>query len=240
MGNCDDTTPILQMRKLRPKGVKYPRCMSNFLLRWLVGACPHLWGWGSLPFQPPRSLSAPVQVEKFSLISGVGTLSLYFSSAQLLPLALSLECLGENEAWLLLHLTNTGCLAQEPICLLPQSHRLDSICLPLTGLAPSALHCQYLQERIHDQTDSTVKSLLKNSQFLILNPPMQGVQVQSLVGELRPHMPWGPKPKNVKQKQYCDKFNEDFKNGPHKKIFKNPQNYRVSVEQTTHRSLTEV
>ena len=54
--------------------------------------------WGSLPFQPPRSLSAHVQVGKFSLISGVGTFSLYFSSAQLLPLALSLECLRENEA----------------------------------------------------------------------------------------------------------------------------------------------
>ena len=33
--------------------------------------------------------------------------------------------------------------------------------------------------------------------------------------------------KNVKQKQYCNKFNKDFKNGPHqkekifKKIFKN-------------------
>ena len=46
---------------------------------------------------------------------------------------------------------------------------------------------------------------------------MQGAQVQSLFGELRPHMPWGPKPKNVKQRQYCDKFNKDFKNGPHKK-----------------------
>ena len=26
-----------------------------------------------------------------------------------------------------------------------------------------------------------------------------------------------PKNKNIKQKQYCNKFNEDFKNGPHPK-----------------------
>ena len=32
-----------------------------------------------------------------------------------------------------------------------------------------------------------------------------------------------PKNQNIKQKQYCNKFNKDFKNGPHpkkKKIFK--------------------
>ena len=29
-----------------------------------------------------------------------------------------------------------------------------------------------------------------------------------------PHASW---PKNIKQKQYCNKFNKDFKNGPHKK-----------------------
>ena len=36
----------------------------------------------------------------------------HFSRAQLLSLALSLECLGENKAWILLHLTNTSCPAQ--------------------------------------------------------------------------------------------------------------------------------
>ena len=29
-----------------------------------------------------------------------------------------------------------------------------------------------------------------------------------------------PKNQNIKQKQYCNKFNKDFKNGPHQKIFK--------------------
>ena len=28
-----------------------------------------------------------------------------------------------------------------------------------------------------------------------------------------------PKNQNIKQKQYCNKFNSDLKNGPHKKIF---------------------
>ena len=31
-----------------------------------------------------------------------------------------------------------------------------------------------------------------------------------------PHASW-PKNQNIKQKQYCDKFNKDFKNGPHQK-----------------------
>ena len=30
----------------------------------------------------------------------------------------------------------------------------------------------------------------------------------------------GAKNQNIKQKQYCNKFNKDFKNGPHQKIFK--------------------
>ena len=31
-----------------------------------------------------------------------------------------------------------------------------------------------------------------------------------------PHASW-PKHQNIKQKQYCNKFNKDFKNGPHSK-----------------------
>ena len=45
-----------------------------------------------------------------------------------------------------------------------------------------------------------------------------GVQVQSLVMELRSHMPQGQKTKqNKKQKQHCNKFNKYFLNGPHQK-----------------------
>ena len=36
---------------------------------------------------------------------------------------------------------------------------------------------------------------------------MQEVRVQSLVRELRPHM---PPDQNIKEKQYCNKFNKDF------------------------------
>ena len=32
-----------------------------------------------------------------------------------------------------------------------------------------------------------------------------------------PHASGPKKPKNIKQKQYCNKFNKDFKNGPHQK-----------------------
>ena len=34
-----------------------------------------------------------------------------------------------------------------------------------------------------------------------------------------PHASW-PKNQNIKQKQYCNEFNKDFKNGPYKKILK--------------------
>ena len=47
---------------------------------------------------------------------------------------------------------------------------------------------------------------------------MQGVQVQSLIGSLRFHMPLAKKPKHKKpHKQYCNIFNKDFTNGSHKK-----------------------
>ena len=46
---------------------------------------------------------------------------------------------------------------------------------------------------------------------------MPEVQVQSLVGELKSHMPGSQKHQHMKQKQYCNKFNKDFKTGPHLK-----------------------
>jgi len=51
-------------------------------------------------------------------------------------------------------------------------------------------------------------------QWLRLHLAMQGVWVRPLVSKLRPHIPCGQK---RKQKQYCNKFSKDFKNGPHKK-----------------------
>ena len=48
---------------------------------------------------------------------------------------------------------------------------------------------------------------------------MQEIQVQSLVEELRSHVPPDQKNQNIKQKQYCIKFNKDFKKMVH--ILKN-------------------
>ena len=48
-------------------------------------------------------------------------------------------------------------------------------------------------------------------QWLRLHLPMQEVWVQSPVRELRSHMPHGQKLQNIKQKQYCNKFNKDIK-----------------------------
>ena len=47
-----------------------------------------------------------------------------------------------------------------------------------------------------------------------------GVDLTPGQGAKIPHARW-PKNQNIKQKQYCNKCNKDFKNGPHKKkIFK--------------------
>ena len=81
--------------------------------------CRSLWGYvqtfyGVVPFLfwPPRSLHKHVLTWKFSLTSGVAILYLYVSRTQLLPLALSLECLGETKASILFHLTYTSCPVQ--------------------------------------------------------------------------------------------------------------------------------
>ena len=58
---------------------------------------------------------------------------------------------------------------------------------------------------------------------------MQGMWVQLLVGtELISHMSCSLKKKGHKQqKQYCNKFNKDFKNGPYKKNLLKNRNHRV-------------
>ena len=48
----------------------------------------------------------------------------------------------------------------------------------------------------------------------------RSVSLISGQGTKIPHASW-PKNQNIKQKQYCNKFNEDFKNGPRQKK-KNP------------------
>ena len=45
-------------------------------------------------------------------------------------------------------------------------------------------------------------------QWLGLCLPMQKMWVQSLVGKLKSHIPQGLKNQNMKQKQYCNKFNK--------------------------------
>ena len=38
-----------------------------------------------------------------------------------------------------------------------------------------------------------------------------------------------PRNQNIKQKQYCNKFNKDFKNGPHQKNLKKNQNLKEKI-----------
>ena len=42
----------------------------------------------------------------------------------------------------------------------------------------------------------------------------------------------GPKNQNIKEKQYCNKFNTDFKNGPNQKKKKSTRSIFCSVEVT--------
>lgn len=45
---------------------------------------------------------------------------------------------------------------------------------------------------------------------VMMSPSKAGVQVRSLVRELRSYMPHGQKNKTLKQKQCSNKFNKDF------------------------------
>ena len=80
-------------------------------------------------------------------------------------------------------------------------------------------------------------------QRLRLRLPIQGMQVQSLVWELKSHMPRGQKNQNIKQKQYCNKFNKHFKKwSTSKKILKKKKKAMfwskvLSSETTTSKAL---
>ena len=41
----------------------------------------------------------------------------------------------------------------------------------------------------------------------------------------------GPKKQNIKQKQYCNKFHKDLKNGPHQKIYIKKKERKISKYQ---------
>ena len=124
--------------------------MSNFSLRWTplqrpVGSCPHLlWGGAPSVFDPPEGFLRMCRQGSLPWPLRVDILSLYLNWAQLLHL--SLDFLGENKVSILLHLTNTGCLAQRPIWLLPHSHcwSWDSIFFTPPLTTQSLLSSQFI------------------------------------------------------------------------------------------------
>ena len=96
-----------------------PRCLGNFLLRWIppqrpVGICPHLWDGN------PSLQAAFLRMCRREVFLDLKNRHLIFLLQQSSASATSLECVGENKASVLLHLTNTSCPAQGPIYLLPQ------------------------------------------------------------------------------------------------------------------------
>ena len=55
---------------------------------------------------------------------------------------------------------------------------------------------------------------------MVKNPPSNsGAEGSTLGWRVKILHALQPKKQNLKQKQYCDKFNKDFKNGPHQKIY---------------------
>ena len=72
----------------------------------------------------------------------------------------------------------------------------------------------FMNEVLQNIKLETYLRALPGSPVVKTSLPMQGVPVQFLVRELRSHIPCGQKTKNIEQKQYCNKFNKDFKNGP--------------------------
>ena len=70
-------------------------------------------------------------------------------------------------------------------------------------------------ETTHPSTDSWMGTP-PEIPWLTLQLPKQEPRVRSLVGDVRPHMPQSQKPN---QKQYCNKFSKDFKNGPHLSLY---------------------
>ena len=88
------------------------------------------YGMGPPPFSAIKEEASCPCTEKSSLTSGVGFLSLYSRRLQLLPLDLSLECVSENTASVLLHLTNTSSLTQRPIKVL--SHPYQTLCVAVS------------------------------------------------------------------------------------------------------------
>ena len=86
-------------------------CMSIFIMEW-----------HSLPFLIPSEPSCICANREVFLDLRCGILSLYCSGAQLLTLALSSECLGENKVSVLFHLICPSCPAQKPIYLSHQKN----------------------------------------------------------------------------------------------------------------------
>ena len=89
---------------------------------------------------------------------------------------------------------------------------------------------QFLQHHLlkKKKKDYSVTSLVV--QWLRLRLPRQRMWVRSLVREISSHMPRRQKNQNIKQKQYCNKFNKDFKNGPHQKKKSLKKDYSLFTE----------
>ena len=91
--------------------------------------------------------------------------------------------------------------------------------IPGSGISPGEEKGTLLQySGLENPMDCTAHGVAKSRtrQQLSLHFQCRGVGLIPGQGDKIPHAS-GPKNQNRKQKKYCNKFNKDFKNGPHKR-----------------------
>ena len=93
--------------------------------------------------------------------------------------------------------------AQVPVC----------FCLNVLHSFPQKLQVNQTTNQPKPVTLRTFTGTSLAVQWLELHLPMQGVWIQSLVRELRSHIPRGQKTKNCETEAYDNTLNKDFKNG---------------------------
>ena len=118
------------------------------------------------------------------------------------------------------------CLAATPQ-ILAELNQIDKCHPNISHQIPSSWHLGHSYQNLYCHmlntfllNEPTLKTQVWTSltvQWLRHRLPMQGVWVCIPGQGAKIPQASGLKTQNIKQKQYCNKFNKDFKNGPHKK-----------------------
>ena len=108
-----------------------PTCVCNFLLRWISpqrpvgGMSTLIMGWCPLPFLTPKEPSCACADREVFLDLRSGHLISFLQQSSASATSFVLGVSGWKQTSVLLHLTNTSCLAQGHSSLLPQTFYLN-------------------------------------------------------------------------------------------------------------------